>query len=390
MKMMNSPRKVPPAAAPRNLSLDGLRGIACLLVYFFHTGFNFRYGPIVLVGSAGVHIFFVLSGFLMFGPFLPSLLGKRPPPSLWRYMVRRTTRIYPPFLVSLICFTAIRYAIGIKPPSVRNVALHGLLVFNYFDPSYYMDINGVYWTLAIEAQFYVLLPLVLIPLAKHAAGRPAIAIALFMSVGIISRYLESHMPSNSRWASFQSLLSHLDMFGLGMAAAWISHRDGERIARSAPIRWGIMVLGVAILLGFSSWIALQMQGSWHTGSSRLEVTIASFGLCLGPAMIVLSAVNWPGGGPVLLTNRPIVWVGMVSYSLYLYHMATQIVTIQVVKYERLAGEPFYLNSFLMALCALPLSLSVSALMYYLVEAPAMRWGQRYSQHLEGVSARAAG
>ena len=381
-----------PLGTARNLSLDGLRGIACLLVYFFHTGFNFRYGPIVLIGSAGVHVFFVLSGFLMFGPFLPSLMGEGPPPSLWRYCVRRATRIYPPFVVSLIAFTAIRYAIGIKPPSATNVALHGLLVFNYFDPSYYISINGVYWTLAIEAQFYILLPLVVLPLARYAAGRyaPAIAIALFMGVGLTSRYLESHMPEDRLLVSFQSLLSHLDMFGLGMAAAWIARRGGKRLAGSASMRWALMILGLVTLLGVSSWISHQMGGQWHVGTSRLELTAASFGLCLGAAMIVLAAIAWPGGGPAFLTNRPIVWVGMVSYSLYLYHMATQEITIRLVGYERLPGAPFFLNSFLMAVVALPLSLIVSAIMYHLIEAPAMRWGQRYSQHTKVAPAGVAG
>ena len=103
------------------------------------------------------------------------------------------------------------------------------------------------------------------------------------------------------------------------------------------MRWALMILGLVTLLGVSSWISHQMGGQWHVGTSRLELTAASFGLCLGAAMIVLAAIVWPGGGPALLTNRPIVWVGMVSYSLYLYHMATQEATIRLVGYERLPG-----------------------------------------------------
>lgn len=372
---------------PRYSSLDGLRGVACLLVYFFHVGFNFRLGPVVLVGSVGVHIFFVLSGFLMFGPFLPSLLGERPSPSLWKYAVRRATRIYPPYLVALICFTAMRYGIGVKPPDVRNVAIHGLLVFNYVDPASYTEINGIFWTLAIEAQFYVLLPLILLPLARYSKGRsaPAIAIGLFLSIGLVARYWESRAAADLDHAGIQSVFAYLDMFGLGMASAWIARRDGDRLARSPRVRWMVMVAGLTILLGVSTWVMRRMGGSWDLGTVPLQKTFVAFGLCLGAAMIVLSAVTWPRGGPAVLTNRLIVWVGTISYSLYLYHLGTLYLTIKVVGYERLPGQPFYLNSFLMGVAGLPLSLATAALMYHAIEAPATSWGRRYSQHPEVIS-----
>ena len=374
------------AGAPRYASLDGLRGVACLLVYFFHVGFNFRLGPVALIGSVGVHIFFVLSGFLMFGPFLPSLLGERPPPGLWKYAVRRATRIYPPFLVALIGFTAMRYVIGVKPPGAWNVAIHGLLVSNYVDPASYTEINGIFWTLAIEAQFYVLLPLVLLPLARYGKGRsaPTIAIGLFLGVGLAARYWESRAIADPDHVGIQSILAFLDMFGLGMAAAWIARRDGDRLARSPRVRWMLMVAGLTILLGASTWVDRRMDGRWDLGTVPLQKTFVAFGLCLGAAMIVLAAVTWPRGGPVVLTNRLIVWVGTISYSLYLYHLGTLYLTIRVVGYERLPGQPHYLNSFLMGLVGLPLALATAAVMYYAIEAPATRWGRRYSQHPEAI------
>jgi peptidoglycan/LPS O-acetylase OafA/YrhL len=368
---------------PRQVALDGLRAIACLLVYFFHVGFNFQAPPLVLVGSVGVHIFFVLSGFLMFGPFLPALLGEGRPPRLWSYVVRRVTRIYPPFLVSLILFSLARYALKRNSPGGFDLVTHGLLIFNYVDRDSYFGISAIYWSLAIEAQFYVILPLIALPVAKFARGKfaPALVIGAFLVVGLASRYFEATFWSDPAAPSrFTWVFSHLDMFALGMAAAWVVRARGGTLTRSAATRWGLVLGGAAAILATCRWTNVAAEGHWQTGPSTLFLVGAAFALCFGAALIVTAIAAWPNNGPRLLTNRPIVWVGTISYSLYLYHQGVQELVIRVVRYDSLPGELFGLKSFLMGLIALPPTLIVAAVAYYLIEAPAMRWGQRYSQH----------
>ena len=81
----------------RNRSLDMWRGVACLMVFAFHTGASFRWPPLAFYGNSGVHLFFVLSGYLIFQPFLKSMGGSKPMPSIGRFYARRFLRIYPPY-----------------------------------------------------------------------------------------------------------------------------------------------------------------------------------------------------------------------------------------------------------------------------------------------------
>jgi peptidoglycan/LPS O-acetylase OafA/YrhL len=81
-------------------ALDGWRGIACLLVLFYHTGSNIFFPPLVIYGFIGLHLFFVLSGYLISSPFLKAIRGRSALPSTGRFYMRRLIRIYPPYLVS--------------------------------------------------------------------------------------------------------------------------------------------------------------------------------------------------------------------------------------------------------------------------------------------------
>src|SRR5512146_2588075 len=148
-------------------ALDGLRALAALSVMFFHSyhfvtdhvfiaghdiGFLWNYG------QSGVHLFFVLFGFLLFTPFARAMLNGRPLPSVKRFFQRRALRILPAYYACLAILVVAQYGAFTSPAGLANIGLH-LVMLHDDVPAINRAINGPFWTLAIEAQFYVVLPI---------------------------------------------------------------------------------------------------------------------------------------------------------------------------------------------------------------------------------------
>ncbi len=108
-------------SADRDEALDGLRAIAALLVVFYHCGVQLEVPPFVLPGYSGVHLFFVLSGYLISRPFWARLVNGQPLPSWRRYAARRFVRIYPTYFVALFVFVAMRFIGNAHRPTVTDV-----------------------------------------------------------------------------------------------------------------------------------------------------------------------------------------------------------------------------------------------------------------------------
>ncbi len=365
-------------------ALDGLRGLACLLVYFTHLGQNLRLGPLVVLGFTGVQIFFVLSGFLMFSPFVSALLGKRPMPDWRSYAIRRFTRIYPPYFVALVLFTAMRHVSKTRLPTTDNLIAHIFLIFNYSERSYFFTINAVFWSLAIEAQFYLVLPVV-VWLATRLVGRagwaPLVATVLgFYLVGLVMRGVEYHLTPDSLADEprFWSVLAYLDLFGAGMLVALLKPVLGARLREAWRPRWWLILVGVAIFLASNLWSDMVAPGGWQSGRSVLYTVGFPVAICLGIALVLLSMVSWPDGRFPVLSWKPLVWVGTISYSIYLYHIGVQYALLLV--FGRMGWDLGPTGMLVFSLGALVPTLAVSAILFSLVEQPAMRWGARYSFH----------
>jgi peptidoglycan/LPS O-acetylase OafA/YrhL len=389
--MIERPAAAParPAEGARDEALDGLRGVACLLVYFYHFGLDVRRPPLVVLGYTGVHIFFVLSGYLMFGPFLAALLGDRPMPSWRRYAVRRFTRIYPPYAVALVLFTVARHVVHLKPPRGANVLTHALLVFNFFDREDFLSINAVFWSLAIEAQFYVPLPLAAWAAAKlmgRGGWRAAAAVVVgFALTGLAARGFEhartAGPSARENLPRFTTVFSYLDLFAAGMAAACVERALGARLGRSGGARWIWILAGLGTFVAANNWSLRAARGDWISAPHSAYTVAYPFLLCAGVGLVLVGIRARPAGAWSPLTWGPLVAVGRISYSIYLYHIGVQMVANMAVdRWARWAWPQSGLAWFAYAAAVLVPTLLVSALMFVLVERPAMRWGARDSLH----------
>lgn len=358
----------------RSLALDGLRGIACLLVCFFHTGANIGIMPFLIWGFTGVHLFFVLSGYLISRPFLKALIEGGNLPSMSRFYLRRFLRIYPAYFVSLLVFLALRQVTHTNVPDAFNIVTHVALIFNYFDSHYFFAINPVFWSLAIEAQFYILLPVFAWAIYKVVAKQRQLAsillIALFVAVGLASRCTELLYHQAFQLGEdvpyFKTIFSFLDLFGFGMIVAYLEVNPvWKKFARPTHL----LSLGAALFLLANYWCSMDSPGIWLQPKSLIFGLSFPPLICLGIALILLGILNL-GRLPSFPVPQ-LAFVGTTSYSIYLYHTGVQYFIFKLLLLnDRIKN--YNVRAISSAFITLPFILCLGFFMFKAVEEPFLR------------------
>jgi peptidoglycan/LPS O-acetylase OafA/YrhL len=363
-------------------ALTGLRGVAAFFVFLYHyealhpgirldllipwIGAVFQF-PLGL-GFVGVDLFFVLSGFLLTLPFARAAQGLGPKPSLGRYFKRRFLRVFPAYYAQLfIILLAGSWFLTWRAQTPGSFAAHLLMFFN-IGPAPVTPIVGVWWTLPVEMGFYLLLPL-LAPLMRP--GRWAWALLAGLAVTVLYRaWAAAHFGPESTTAAFlaaSQLPGSLAEFMLGSTAAiWVQSASRKRWPRPAPWALELMVVVGLVLPGFWLWqVVLGAGGAYWLGHWSMPVSPLVIGLCLAVAVL---GVNWGSRiGHFLFANRVVYFLGLISYSLYLWHFVVM-QQVQAVVGESYAALSHWVTFPLSVLAVL----AVAAISYYLIERPFYR------------------
>jgi peptidoglycan/LPS O-acetylase OafA/YrhL len=305
---------VTPAPLPRRrlAGLDGLRGLAALYVVVYHVslrafpGYPYDGAPFwagwFVYGRFAVLVFIVLSGFSL--ALSPARDGWRLD-GLATYARRRARRILPAYWAALAFSLAVAWLIVPQPrsgvPDAMSVLVNGTLVQNIVGAP---SPNTAFWSIAVEVQLYLALPVLLLMVRKRGALAMVAAVTLVVAaVGIVG-------PHVARLDTFvtQSPPELAALFALGIASAGIV-ATGAR--RSWPWPW-LALAAAAPVLATIAW-----QGSAWALERLFWVDLA-----LGPAiacLLVSLATGRPASLVRLLDARPIRGLGSCSYSLYLTH-----------------------------------------------------------------------
>lgn len=296
-------------------ALDGLRGVAILAVIATHA--NIASG---WAGDVGVDIFFVLSGFL-----ITSLLfeewGKFGSVSLKRFYARRALRLLPALMVMLAVIVLWHYLTN--PRVAPRTALDGLIALFY--SSNWMFALGLRppvhvfahtWTLSIEEQFYLWWPIVLIILVRRCGSRASLFHWVMLGMFVLATervVLFAGMPRGAyNWLSYATD-ARADTLLMGCAAAIMVcskpiPRDGKLRAALKYSAWFICIPGL-ILVGIPAGLSATFC------AIGLHITVAFFAV-----LILLEAVvSEVGVLAWLLSWRWLVYIGKISYGLYLWH-----------------------------------------------------------------------
>jgi peptidoglycan/LPS O-acetylase OafA/YrhL len=338
--------------------LDGVRAYACFSVIAYHInhltqgGNVWTYqgvGPIIyylaLSGSSGVTLFFVLSGFLLFMPYAKSLLFDAEWPSARRYYVRRIFRIWPGYYISLALLIVFLNREYLNPDHWRQLGLFLTFLMDSTQATY-QAINGPFWTLAVEWQFYMLLPLIALALrwiVRCGSLQRRLNLVFLCLLGLIvwglaTRYWGSSWRFNPDQPGLLPEPIHhiaifflygrdgkfMEDFAVGMIASVIytlaqqrsQHRLGLFCKKYSLFFW---VSGVADLVFAAIWPGTFLLNPLkaYIGAHMwlFEILLAfGFGLCIiallfGPAYLK-RVFEW----------RPVRGLGQLSYGMYIWHL----------------------------------------------------------------------
>jgi peptidoglycan/LPS O-acetylase OafA/YrhL len=306
---------------PRLGVLDGLRGLAVLLVLWYHVWeISWLSSPFWLVflpatGFAGVTLFFFLSGFVISYPFFRADQLGKPLPSWGHFAWRRFIKIVPSYVLSI----AVAYALGYaqRQPSAAllpDLATHLLFIHTWF-PDRYGSINGVLWTLAVEVEFYCVFPLIWWAFRR----RPWLSAGATIAIAWIWRAWLFHCCFTTLFGQYEeNLPGYLDIFGLGMLSAYLFVARGHllrapAIRRIAPLiaLSGFVALGLLLANCFNYRLTDQWSGVWQIDRRPL--------LGLAFSAMALGSLASPRWWQILLDNAPMRFLATISYNLYLYH-----------------------------------------------------------------------
>ncbi|HVK71977.1 MAG TPA: acyltransferase [Kofleriaceae bacterium] len=357
---------VPPVASRRIPSLDGLRALSIALVMLQHLlgtrGFPVdrrALGAIGDFGYLGVRIFFVISGFL-----ITSLLiqehERSGTISLRGFYARRAWRIFPAFYV-FVAAMLVAWAVGALALHHGDVIAALTYTMNYhYERSWEL---GHLWSLSIEEQFYLLWPAMVL-----LAGRERIVPVSLVMIGLapLLRALAWFVAPYPDDVIMEAYPCVMDSIATGcLLAALRTRLDAEpRYLRFLRSKAFVLVPLVVVGANLPSWFALEYT---------ISITVMNVGL----ALVIDRCVRFPDDLVGRLLNwAPLVWLGTLSYSLYLWQEPF------LNHYAKSSANTFPVNLVLAVLCAIG--------SFYLVEKPFLAWRDQRARRKREQAAAATG
>jgi peptidoglycan/LPS O-acetylase OafA/YrhL len=373
------PVVAPPPGHPRFPLLDSLRGVAALGVLLGHvaavTGITTGHwwSPFVSNGDQGVTLFFILSGFLLYRPMVSVQLNGAPATSWRDYARRRFLRIVPAYWLAL---TVLAIWPGLPGVFTGNWWwYYGFLQVYDHDVS----IGGLYiaWTLCVEVSFYAVLPFYAGAIGRATrtltpTTRVRVELLVLGALGIGSLAL--------RFAAPRSLLTlpvFFSWFAVGMALAVLSAAlqrrtiaGPQRLARFVARRPGACwagALGLYLVLCLGIGIPSAAGYTPFQDVVLHRVVGGAMALCLVlPAVFGATAGGWPRR---VMAWGWLVWLGLVSYGIYLWHVKLLSVVLEHVNIDGDRGVRAFV---LLAALTVLATATVAAASYYVLERPILR------------------
>lgn len=313
----------------RIASLTGVRALAATLVVGTHAAYatgKYSHGYFGLMCSRmemGVPIFFVLSGYLLFRPWVKAAVTGGPDPSVVRYARHRVRRIMPAHVVTVLIAFVIYHFRHATPNNghswfglLRNLTLTQIYTFNYMRAYIHQGLTQL-WSLAVEASFYVVLPLLaylLMVVLCRRQWRPRLllggvaALALISPAWLVGTHLLTPVFSGTRlW-----LPTYLIWFLAGMALT-VLEAMGVRC-------YGFVALPLAAICYLIA--STPLAGDPTTSPLGLSQAIwkAILYAVISALTVAPLALGNSGFYARLLASRPVVWLGEISYEIFLIHL----------------------------------------------------------------------
>ena len=329
--------------------LDGLRAVAVLGVFAFHLLPN-----VITGGYLGVDVFFVLSGFLITSLIMKSAPGKSF--SFFDFYIRRARRLLPALIAAIILtllaagiiFSPIHYEAAGQSgiyASLGVANIHFWLSTGYFDLEASVKPFIHYWSLGVEEQFYLVWPALLI-FGAAFFGRAG-KFGLFLILSLISFAAMWLVQIKHYDAAFYLMPFRIWEFGAGACLVFLNIKRDEDASAANPIGAVLTLAGLAVIMaGF--WLGARFDNL----AAILLLPVA------GAVMIIMGGANFVSRPA--LSNPGVVFLGKISYSLYLYHWPV------IIFARYIFGADL---SPVIMVCVVLVSLALAYLSYRFIETP---------------------
>lgn len=372
----------PPPRHPRFPLIDGIRAVAVLCVVLVHTALaggavsSSVPGRVLAHLNIGVTIFFLVSGFLLYRPFIAHKAGGAAAPRVADYLKRRVLRIYPAYWLILTVLVIVPGVTGVLDGEwwPMYALVHTLPVF---DGQRCVDAPTTCglaqtWSLVVELTFYVVLPFYAVAMERMTRragvrGWMLAELVVLSTLSVLSVVLEYVVAGGlPTWAG-ATVAAYVLWFALGMGMAIVSVGFGGaarppwvlRVLAARPeVAWALAAAGYAALcvwLPATPLLLVRSQlATGHVAFAGIAV------LLLAPAVFG----DRRGGLPHRVLAQPVVaWLGLISYGLFLWHY---VVALELGSSGAGASFPVVLGG------TLAVTIPCAAASYYLVERPLLR------------------
>ncbi|GAB4039120.1 acyltransferase family protein [Spirosoma jeollabukense] len=367
-------------------SLTSLRGIAALLVIFLHIdGICFQLAPagshfFIRKGYLWVDFFFLLSGFIMVHVYGHSFSAISNLHLFKRFMWARFARIYPLHLFSFLCMVSFYFwykatntltafdhqLYNLNAIPTNLFLIHGLGVHTF------LSWNAPSWSISTEWWMYVLFPLLMLFFQKTTPGK-RLGMLWFIIAGylFISYYLHPLSMAKSPYPDLTRVNSIDVTYDYGFVRCFFGFLFGMLIYDLYKIKWLYATLKSSLLwMGLVALIFITL--SIHIPDM---ITVLLFA-----AIVLMSAYN-SGAANVLLNLRPLVWLGDISYSLYLMHLPIMyFLLIYIKRFPSITFSASMPVLWLYSFAYITIVLLISALTYNVIELPMRKKLNQLAQH----------
>ncbi|MGB3412321.1 MAG: acyltransferase [Microthrixaceae bacterium] len=368
-------------------ALDGCRALAAIGVVITHlgliSGFISRHesvGRFMARMDVGVSVFFVLSGFLLYRPIVAARFAGKEPRDVGSYARRRLLRIFPAYWVALIVVAFVLKAPGFFEP--HSIVAHFFLLHVYDSTQLVGGPIQQSWSLATELAFYAFVPVWAWFMSRKARTIEAqlklevvSLVGLLVASTLANAVLVAIGVSGSTFAMLGTWLpfrvgDFVPGMLLAVLSAWVSHRQ-IRLPEwlvGLPVTLGCWAGAVVAFWVVSTRLNLPMFPTF-TPKQAFAVRII---YVVVAALVVLPAVVGRQSGRVvqaLFANRLAIWVGLVSYGIYIWHEAWLDIYLRWFDEQVLAASIVGMGLF-----AVAMTMICAAASWYLIERPVMEWG----------------
>ncbi len=370
--------------AARNSSLDSLRGLSTIMIVVYHifsvSGFSVSHADSIGAYTdrlnVGVSIFFVLSGFLIFRPFVHALLNQSPTPKTSTYYFKRAARILPGYWCALFVLAAAD-ALTIRNSSgfLRNV----FLVHSFTMEGVFTGIRQA-WTLTVEMSFYLVTPIFIYFLSFRSRKRDSTVSIKVITISIACIFFSSYLFRLFLHATHFWFLqtahiwfpAHIDTIALGMFVALLV----EAPEKFGPFfKFKIFLArhsGLVLTGSLVVWILsanINMSIGWTTPAFHIDLLCHFLYGISSLLLLIPFCVDKSSRFTRVLSIRVLSWLGTISYGIYLWHMAFLGGNFaeKFMPYTENDGQVL-----LRIFWVIPLSIALAVISFYCLERPIMR------------------